>query len=73
MNTAANGDPMGDEYWALFEDLDRRKIRERNARDVRYGGIDPGTWGWRRPDPAELQAERLAGIEHALAESKGKG
>jgi hypothetical protein len=68
MNETVNDDPMGGDYWDTFERRERRVTSERNARDGLYGGSDPATWGWRRPDPAELQAERIAGLERAVAE-----
>lgn len=60
MNTTVNDDPMDGDYWDTFERHERQIVSERNARDGLYGGMDPATWGWRRPDPVELQAERAA-------------
>ncbi len=63
MNTVANDDPMGPEYWAAFETQFKQTEIDRNRRNERYGGCDPATWGWRRPSPAELLAERAAAQE----------
>jgi hypothetical protein len=69
MNTVANDDPMDDDYWARFETRDKQVEVNRNRRDSAYGGMDPATWGWRRPNPADLQAERIAEQERAAAET----
>jgi len=69
MNTVANDDPMGDDYWTRFETRDKRVEVDRNRRNSAYGGMDPGTWGWRRPNPADLQAERIALLERAAADT----
>lgn len=69
MNTTVNADPMDDGYWATFERRQRQVISDRNRRAGRYGGTDPATWGWRRPNPAELRAECIARLERAASEN----
>lgn len=69
MNTVANDDPMGDDYWTRFEARDKQVERDRASRNAAYGGMDPATWGWRRPNPADLQAQRIAAQERAAAET----
>lgn len=69
MNTVANDDPMGDDYWTRFETRDKQVMVDRNRRDAVYGGMDPATGGWRRPNPADLQAQRIAEQERAAAEN----
>jgi hypothetical protein len=63
MNTAANEDPMGPEYWIGFERRHRQMISERNARNALYGGQDPATGGWRPARPETVIADPLEGVE----------
>lgn len=63
MNTVANDDPLGPEYWAAFENQVKRVEVDRNRHDERYGCFDPDSWGWRRPNPAELQRERREAVD----------
>lgn len=60
MKTVADDDPMGDDYWTRFDTEDEQVGADRIRRDSVYGGKDPGTWGWHRPNPADLQAQRIA-------------
>jgi hypothetical protein len=66
MNTTVNDDPLGTAW------QDRRVKQALSARNPgagRYGNADPDVWGWRRPEPAELVAERIAELEQVLADA----
>ncbi len=66
MNSSINSQPT---HQGLRQE--KREAGGRNACWHRYAEMDPGAWGWRRPDTADLVAEHLARLAQAWDESGG--
>jgi hypothetical protein len=49
----------------------KRAASMANVRAGRYAATGPECWGWRRPEAAEIAAERLAELEQRLTEAQG--